>query len=294
MQDVVGFILGMSLLIAVTSLTWWAVPSSSPRGLARLRILATQQTMRNRLRHWAMNEDLDVEFATAGLSWLTASKWALIRAMLSAVGFFVALYQYQVSGALAWLVLPYIVWMLFRPTAPSLLLTALRYRQAQRQYDINRDLYTFYLLLIQELELQSQEEAKNLYQTLRRLQYFLPNLKHPIQELILYWSDSPERAIQRFGTQIRTKEAQYLAQVLLDVHRSTPAAAMDILHNRFAGFQTDRIAEKQKLRKMRHTLIFFVLMACTVLVGLNGMMMVSQYITGIISSPYNHAGPSGP
>lgn len=294
MQDVVGFIFGLMVLAVITSLTWWAIPSATPKGLARLRVLATQQTVRNRIRRWATNEALDSDFVAAGLSWMTAAKWYVLRLGFTAIGLLLGVYQYETTSRLGWLVLPYIVWMLTRTQAPSLLRYSLRYRQAQRQYVINRDLYTFYILLIQDLELQNQDQAKNLYQTFQRLQYFLPQLKRPLKELILHWSDSPEQAIQRFGAQIRTKEALYLAQVLLDVQRSTPGTALDILHNRFAGFQTDRIAEKQKLRKARHTVIYFALMTCTVLVGLNGMMIVSQYITTIIASPYNHAGPMGP
>ena len=132
MQDVVGFIFGLMVLVAITSLTWWTIPSATPKGLARLRVLATQQTVRNRIRRWATNEALDSDFFAAGVSWLTAAKWSVFRGSFAAVGLLVGVYRYQTTSRFGWLLLPFMFWMLTRTEAPSLLRYSLRYRLAVR------------------------------------------------------------------------------------------------------------------------------------------------------------------
>lgn len=281
-------ILGLCVIAIITGVTYWAIPDDRPKGIMRLRVINVQQQVRSRISKWAANETLDHDFQLAGIPWLNSEKWLFIRIILAFLLLMYALYQLELTGSPRYLVLVFIAWWATMYRSFTIMKFLMEYMKARRQYEINRDLYTFYVLLIQDFEKLDIDAARNLYQTVKQLQYFLPRIRKPIQEMITQWSDSPEEAMKRFGEQIQTSEAQYLAQVLLDVHRAAPSVALDILKNRFTIFQKDQVTEKQKLRKAQNNLLLAVLVMDILIVVFNGINVFSSYENILITNSLHY------
>lgn len=281
-------VLGICVIAMITGVTYWAIPDDRPKGLMRLRVINIQQDIKSKFSKWSANEALDHDFQMAGLPWLNAEIWLIIRIILTLIIVLYALYQLELTGSPRSLVLIFITWWATMYRSFTLMKFLMDYLKARRQYETNRDLYTFYVLLIQDFEKFDIDAAKNLYQTIKQLQYFLPRIKKPIQEMINQWADDPEEAMKRFGDQIHTNEAQYLSQALLDVHRATPSVAIDILKNRFTVFQKEQVSEKQILRKAQNNFLLAILVIDILIVVFNSINVFTTYENFLITNSLHY------
>ncbi|RHW36089.1 hypothetical protein D1B31_17870 [Neobacillus notoginsengisoli] len=115
----------------------------------------------------------------------------------------------------------------------------------------NAEVFMLYDLLINEIEMMTNSRI-NTYSLLRSIKPYFIVLDKPLTILLTSWSsdEGPEIALEKFGTELNSKESQTLIGVLKnldDLGRETALGQLRGMHNMFVKSQIENYRRKRKI-----------------------------------------------
>lgn len=121
------------------------------------------------------------------------------------------------------------------------------FHQAKR----SSEMFMFYDLLINEIEMMNHSRI-NTYNIIRNLKPYFVVLDVPFTILLSSWSndEGPKEALDKFGNEFNSKEADALISVLKnldDLDRATALSNLRGMHNMFVKSQIENYRRKKKI-----------------------------------------------
>ncbi|MFC0273783.1 hypothetical protein ACFFIX_20560 [Metabacillus herbersteinensis] len=144
-----------------------------------------------------------------------------------------------------------LVFILFHPSLPTLFVYLMKrvidYKQAKK----NAEIFMFYDLLINELEMMSVTRI-NAYNIIRNMRPYFDVIHSSISKLLTRWNndDGPKVALDKFASEIGSKEAKALVSVMKtldEVDRETAIESLKGMNNMFVRSQIENYRRRWKI-----------------------------------------------
>lgn len=157
----------------------------------------------------------------------------------------------------------------------------IEYHHAKKHAEV----FMLYDLLINEIEMMNVSKL-NTYNVLRNIMPYFEVLEKPFTILLTNWSNSegPKVALDKFGEELNSKEAQALIGVIKnldDVSRETALGHLRGMHSMFVKSQIENYRRK---RKVTTDLLGIPIKATHFIIILNFLVVVITMVSVILSS----------
>lgn len=157
----------------------------------------------------------------------------------------------------------------------------IEYHNAKKHAEV----FMLYDLLINEIEMMNMSKL-NTYNVLRNIMPYFEVLEKPFTILLTNWSNSegPKVALDKFGEELNSKEAQALIGVIKnldDVSRKTALGHLRGMHNMFVKSQIENYRRK---RKVTTDLLGLPIKATHFIIILNFLVVIVTMVSIILNS----------
>lgn len=266
--------------IALASYMYFMTNASQrDRQLYRSRFKARWSVTQAKMRQSFRNDDLTLQLRRAGLR-LTSAQYQFVRLGICVLAFVYGIERVFLAHSIILLFLPIILWFILIPKTPWPMSMGLNLLEKAHQIQINKQLYRMYVLTKRQLY-NFEEKPKTVYHILYDIHPYVPSLQYAINATLNRWAQNPILALDTLAASIGTKSAIDLCRILRFVHESDIASARHYSDNRFKSFTEDRFKGWKWGLKLRHALLFGVLMVTMTFVVLdivNSYQMVEAHM----------------
>jgi len=205
----------------------------------RARIAAGWYGAKMRVRKRLEDEQLVSLLRKSGLT-LKAYQYHYLRIGLSLVFLLMGVVG-LLHGRFLPMLFPLVAWFGLEYRRPFPMYYGFLALQKQAALERDKALYLLYRLLLQEA-VAFRGRPLGVYDMLRRQLHRVPVLRPFLERCLHDWVDDPAVALQRFGEEVGTSQAQALTQMLIEIEEAGVAVALDVIQTNLERFRADRIA----------------------------------------------------